>query len=325
MKHAVLRARAYPSIQWVDYKKISIMHSEKLDMNLLRLFEAVYRLGSVSLAAEALGLSQPAASQGLTRLRLALGDALFVRANGRMRPTLRAERLAGVVQPAVAAIHEVLRDEDTFDPSRSRMTVRMHMNDIGEARLLPELMAALHRQAPGVRVHTAPLPHGEIADALETGAIHFALGFLPSVSGTERVELLRDRYAVVVRAGHPIAGATQGRTTLQDLRRLEYVAVRSHSETLRILQQLGLDGRLVLTSAHFLALPAIIARTDFAVVMPYAIASRFIDPKRYAVLPAELPRSTFTVSIHWSRRFESDPAHRWMRDLFVGLFKDKGS
>ena len=118
-------------------------------------------------------------------------------------------------------------------------------------------MEALHRQAPGIRVHTTPLPHGEITDALETGAIHFALGFLPSVSGTERVELLRDRYAVVVRAGHPMAKgskAADARMTIQDLRRLEYVAVRSHSETFRILQQLGLDGRLVLNSAHFLAL-----------------------------------------------------------------------
>src|SRR6185503_4981031 len=102
------------------------MNTEQLDMNLLRLFEAVYRLGSVSRAAEALELSQPAASQGLTRLRLALGDALFVRTGGRMRPTLRAERLASVVQPAVAAIDEELQDRTSFDPSRSTMTLRMH-------------------------------------------------------------------------------------------------------------------------------------------------------------------------------------------------------
>ena len=75
------------------------MNSERLDLNLLRLFEAVYRLGSVSRAADSIGLSQPAASQGLTRLRLSLGDALFVRTSGRMRPTLRAERLAGTIQP----------------------------------------------------------------------------------------------------------------------------------------------------------------------------------------------------------------------------------
>lgn len=291
-----------------------------MDMNLLRLFDAVYRLGSVSLAAEALGLSQPAASQGLTRLRLALGDALFVRASGRMRPTLRAERLASVVQPSMAAIQGVLKEEDTFDPARSQMTLRLHLNDIGEARLLPELMEALHREAPGVRVHSAPLPHGEIADALETGAIHFALGFLPSVSGTERIELLSDRYAVLVRAGHPLLAAKQKRTKVQDLRRLEFVAVRSHSETFRILQELGLDSRLVLTSEHFLALPAIIERTDLAVVMPRAIALRFINTERYALLSNTLPRSTFPVSLHWSHRFNLDPAHQWMRRLIVELF-----
>lgn len=295
------------------------MNNEQIDMNLLRLFEAVYRLGSVSRAADAVGLSQPAASQGLTRLRLALGDALFVRTGGSMRPTLRAERLAGVVQPAIAAIQGVLREEDAFNPSHSTMTLRLHMSDIGEARLLPELIAALHREAPGMRVQTAPLPHAQITDALETGAIHFALGFLPSVSGTRRLELLSDRYAVLVRAGHPLL-TKKKLATVQDLRRLQFVAVRSHSETLRILQELGLDSRLVLTSEHFLALPAIIERTDLAVVMPRAIALRFVNPERYALLPNALPRSTFTVSLHWSHRFEVDPAHQWMRGLFVRLF-----
>jgi len=299
------------------------MNIDQLDMNLLRLFEAVYRLGSVSRAADAMGLSQPAASQGLTRLRLALGDALFVRTGGSMRPTLRAERLASVIQPAIASIQDVLREDDAFNPSRSTMTLRLHMSDIGEARLLPELVAALHREAPGIRVQTAPLPHAQIADALETGAIHFALGFLPSVSGTERMELLSDRYAVLVRAGHPMLAAKHKAGKVQDLRRLEFVAVRSHSETFRILQELGLDSRLVLTSEHFLALPAIIERTDLAVVMPRAIAMRFTNTERYALLSNTLPRSTFTVSLHWSHRFNLDPAHQWMRRLFVELFKNE--
>lgn len=299
------------------------MNIEQLDMNLLRLFEAVYRLGSVSRAADAVGLSQPAASQGLTRLRLALGDALFVRAGGSMRPTLRAERLAGAIQPAMAAIQGVLREGDAFDPSQSTMTLRLHMSDIGEARLLPELIAALHREAPGIRLQTAPLPHPQIADALETGAIHFALGFLPSVNGTRRIELLSDRYTVLVRAGHPLLSKQKKQASVQDLHRLQFVAVRSHAETLRILQELGLDRRLVLTCEHFLALPAIIERTDLAVVMPRAIAQGFVNTERYALLSNELPRSSFTVSLHWSHRFEVDPAHQWMRRLFVELFNER--
>lgn len=299
------------------------MSAQLLDMNLLRLFDAIYRLGSVSRAAEALDLSQPAASQGLTRLRLALGDALFVRTGNGMRPTLRAERLASVVQPAMTSILHVLKEDDSFDPKSSKMGLRLHLSDIGEARLLPELMAALHREAPGVQVHTSPLPHNDIADALEAGTIHFAFGFLPSVTGTERVELLRDRYAVVVRADHPLISAGSGLTTMNDLHRLEYVAVRSHAETLRILQQLQLDARLALTSEHFLTLPAIIVRTDLAVVMPRAIARRFMNAERYYVLPIELPRGAFTVSLHWSRRFDADPALRWLRNCFIQLFRDQ--
>lgn len=311
-------------MQWSYYGSIRCVDkSPALDMNLLRLFDAVYRLGSVSLAAEALGLSQPAASQGLNRLRRSLGDVLFVRSGGRMRPTWRAERMAVVVQPAIASLEGALREKDTFDPVRSRMTLRLHMSDIGEARLLPRLLAALHKEAPGMRVHSAPLPSDEIADALESGTIDFALGFLPQVAQTGKIELLHDRYAVIARAGHPSLAGRAVPLALRELRQLDYVAVRSHAETLRILQHLGLGDRVMVTTAHFLSLPAIIRMTDLVVVMPQDIVAEFADAGHFVRLAVVLPRSAFTVSLHWSRRFEADPAHQWIRALFVRLFKGR--
>ncbi len=109
---------------------------------------------SVSRAAESLGLTQPAASHGLGRLRLLLADALFTRAPGGVAPTPRADRLAVAVQAALSALEEALHEPDHFEPLVSRKTFRIHMSDIGEGRFLPALMARLRELAPGVRVET---------------------------------------------------------------------------------------------------------------------------------------------------------------------------
>jgi DNA-binding transcriptional LysR family regulator len=286
-----------------------------LDLNLLRLFDAVYRTRSVSRAALALGLSQPAASQGLTRMRLQLRDALFVRAGGGVRPTPRAERLAAAVQQALRTLEDALNEREAFDPARAPMTLRLHLSDIGEARFLPELLATLHQRAPHARVQSMPMPHEQIASALDGALLDFAIGYLPSVQGTKKTELLRDRYAVLVREGHPLLRGPR----LAELKKLEVVAVRSHAETLRIVQLLGLTQRLV--SAHFLALPAIVRHTDLGVVMPRAIAQGFAAAGGFAIVDAGLPKSGFTVSLHWSERMENDPAHRWMRALLLELFR----
>jgi DNA-binding transcriptional LysR family regulator len=301
------------------------MHIQELDLNLLRLFDAVYRTRNVSRAGELLDLSQPAASQGLARLRLALKDALFMRAAGGVRPTPRADRLALAVQSAIATLEQALAEGDRFDPRRSTMTLRLHLSDIGEARFLPALLAALHRQAPGVRVSSQPVPHGEIALALDSGTLDLAIGFLPSVGGTRTLPLLADRYVVLVRSGHP-AFSRPGRRSagVAQLRRLEYVAVRSHSETLRILQLLQLEDRVRLTASHFLALPAVVRETDLGVVIPLEIAQGFAAAGGYRIVEPGLPPRDFTVSLHWSPRFEHDPALRWMRGLIAGLFRSVG-
>ncbi|MDO8252178.1 MAG: LysR family transcriptional regulator, partial [Rhodoferax sp.] len=143
------------------------MHINEIDLNLLRVFDAIYSTRNVSRAADRLAITQPAASQGLTRLRLLLGDALFVRAPGGVAPTPRSDRLAVAVQQALATLEQALSEARHFEPAQSTKTFRLHLSDIGEARFLPALMADLHAHAPGIRLESSPLPHAEMAAALD--------------------------------------------------------------------------------------------------------------------------------------------------------------
>ena len=299
------------------------MHIQELDLNLLRVFDAVYSAGKVGRAAERLGLTQPSVSQALTRLRLLLQDPLFVRTGAGVQPTPRAHRLAPSVHAALALLEQALGEAARFDPQASDKTFRLHMSDMGEGRFLPELMVALRERAPNLRVETLPLSRGAIGDALDGGQIDFAFGFLPQVKDTQRVQLLHDRYIVMVRAGHPFARAARrlrGPALLAALRDLEFVAGRTHTDTLRILQLLRLEDRVRLTAEHFMALPAIVGATDLAVVMPRNIARGFTESGAYALIEPPFELRDFTVSLHWSRRFEADPANVWMRQLMVELF-----
>ena len=301
------------------------MHVRDIDLNLLRLFAEVYRAGSVSRAAERLGLTQPAVSHGLTRLRLLVKDPLFMRASGGVRPTPRAVALADAVQDALDTLEGALGRTSVFDPATSRHLFRIHMSDIGEGRFLPELMAWLHAQAPGVRVATQPIPHAVLAESLDAGAIDFAFGFLPQVRDTRRAELLRDRYVVLLRSGHPMRQRLQrvrGAAQLRALHQLDFVAVRTHVDTLRILQRTGLQERLRLTTEHFMVLPSIVQATDLCGVMPRNIAQGFVQAGGCAVVEPPFEGADFTVSLHWSHRFEANPAHRWFREEVVRLFRE---
>jgi DNA-binding transcriptional LysR family regulator len=306
------------------------MHIKDIDLNLLRLFDAVYRTRNVSRAAELLDLTQPAVSQGLTRLRLLVKDPLFIRAAGGVAPSPKADRLADAVRSALGTIEQAFNESVQFEPLNARKTFRIHMSDIGESRFLPALMAALREQAPDVRVETSALAANAVAEALDSGRIDFAFGFLPTVKDTQRVQLLKDRYVVLLRAGHPFvvrfnrqkrrAPAQAGMTLLADLKQLEFVAVRTHSDTLRILQLLQLEDRLRLTTEHFMVLPAIVRATDLGVVMPLNIARGFAEGGGYTIIEPPFPLRDFTVSLHWSKRFESDPGNQWLRALITELF-----
>ena len=304
------------------------MDIKSLDLNLLRLFDAVWRTRNVSRAASELGLSQPAASQGLARLRRYLGDALFVRTGVGVAPTRRAELLAVAVQAALGTLEQALSSTE-FEPSSSGRVFRLHLSDIGEARFLPRLVGMLEAEAPMARIETRPFPHEEIVPALDNGRLDVAIGYLPAIiPETLSTPLIHDHYVILLRKGHPILRLWKQRQPGSDvelLSRLRYASVRSHADTLRILNLLGLENCVRLTVANFLSLPATVKSTDMAVLMPCEIASGFMSSSDYAVIEPELPKRHFAVAMHWSRRFDRDPALIWLRSGIVKMLQTEAS
>jgi DNA-binding transcriptional LysR family regulator len=305
------------------------MNIKDLDLNLLRLFDAVWRNRSVSLAAQQLGLSQPAASQGLARLRAVLGDALFERSGAGVRPTPRADRLAQAVQLALATLEDALNVSQVFEPLRSKRVLRVHLSDIGEARFLPELVLALQRLAPSMQLEALPMPHAKIGNALDNGQLDLAIGFLPEVVDTLSQPLISDRYVVMMRQGHPVAerwkaleksGQASSQAAHDVLAELEFAAVRTHSDTLRILELMHWHHRLRLTVSHFLSLPGIVRSSDLAVLMPCNFAQGFAVEGTLDILEPDLPLRDFTVAMHWSARFDKDPCLQWLRATVLQLF-----
>lgn len=305
-----------------------------LDLNLLRVFAAVHRCRSVSRAAEQLGMSQPAASSAIARLRRELRDPLFARAHHGVRPTPVADQLARAVSQAFGLLADALGDSLRFDPARSRRRFRLHLSDIGEARFLPALMAELGQRAPGVTLDCRVAEAERIPGLLDSGELDFAFGYLsavqasgatPATRSTRAWPLVEDHYTLLLRQGHPqlaaLSAAQGDEAALQAaLSGLGYAVVRSHSETLAILHSLDLADRVRLSASHFLALPAIVRRSDLGVVMPAELANEWVRGGDFTRidLPGHWP--SFVVSLHASRLRQPDAAQAWLAEVVRGLF-----
>jgi DNA-binding transcriptional LysR family regulator len=293
-----------------------------LDLNLLRAFDAVLRDGSVTAAAGRLGLSQPALSNALARLRRLLGDPLFMRTPGGMRPTPFAQQLAAPVRQALDLIHATLLAQPGFDPRTSQRSFRLQLSDVGEIVFLPPLLERLQRDAPGVRIETQHLPQDEVSDALASGEIDLAVGFLPELfQGVVQKRLFRDRYVCLVRADHPRIGS---RLTLAQFLAATHVLVSSRGSAHEIVEQTlrnrGLVRRIALRVPHFTVVPMILARTDHMVIVPEGLVRSIARFGRFKSLKPPVDIPALDVKVHWHERFDRDPGMAWLRGVIVDLY-----
>jgi DNA-binding transcriptional LysR family regulator len=295
---------------------------DHVDLNLLRVFQAIVEERTLTKAGERLALSQPAVSYSLGRLRTLFDDPLFIRTRTGMQPTPVALELAGIVGRALDTVREALRYAERFDAATSTRTFRLSLSDAGEMAYLPAICAALHDAAPRVKLFVEPLPVEEIEEALRSSRLDFAIGNLPSLlPRTCHALLFEEAYVCMTRKrkGLP-AGSTIG---LDQFLAASHVQVRSlehsHHALDDALRAQGVGRNIALALPHFVAVPGVLAVTDLVATLPERLAHILNrgDAFRIYALPVPLPKAA--VTMHWHEHFHEDEGIAWMRGLMTDI------
>ncbi|TKC80242.1 LysR family transcriptional regulator [Trinickia terrae] len=297
------------------------------DLNLLRVFLTIWDLRSLTAAGDRLGLTQPAVSHALRRLRLMFEDPLFVRTPSGMVPTDAAQRLHPPLTQAFAIINLAVQQLSKFDPSTAQRVFRVSMSDMSEFYFLPPLAAMLDRTARGIRIEIANVPVESVSAAMRGGEIDLALGYVPGLdAGCVSRTLFVDEHVCVVRAGHPLK---KRKPTKEDLAGLRYVYASTNATGHRMVEQwlseLNLKRDIVLRLPHFVVAPEIVAHTDLAVIFPKSIAQRFNRNKAFRILPLPFALPPIEIQVHSHTQFSADPGIAWLRDAIYGMFHLPGA
>ena len=302
------------------------MNFRQLDLNLLRALAAIHRYGSVTNAAKALSLSQPATSNALARLRDFFQDELFVRVPSGLKPTRLCEQLAPAVLAQLLALETLVTGRDEFEPTHSDMHWHLSLSDLGEMLFLPELAGALRRQASNARLSNVSVAATDVVVALETREIDLAIGILQPRHRGIRTELLfREHYVAVAAPQWRPASGRSGRTlTMQQLAEASFVVASptatSHGSVEQMLISMKLEDRIVLRARHFGALPELALTSDLLSIVPEMYAHNLCQ--RYDFRVWNLPSApAYEVRLVWHSSTDKDPAHQWMRALVHKLFK----
>ena len=309
------------------------MNFRTLDLNLLRVFDAVMLERNVTRAASALSMTQPAVSNALRRLRESIGEDLFVPGATGVTPTPHAQALWPSVRQALAGLRDLF-DPQGFEPRSDERTFTLLMADATAAVLLPPLMVRLQRERSRVGLHVEPLTTRDPRAALERGTADIAIGFFPDAAralaasaehGEEVLDLLYDcEYVGVMRRQHPLARHDE--LNLDDYCAADHIRVnftgRPHGFVDQALTRLGRQRHVVLTINDFSTTARIVRRSNLLSVFPrsFVPASGEAGGLTVRSLPFELPR--IEVGQLWHRRHERDPAHRWLREFIASTAKE---
>lgn len=297
--------------------------NRQVDLNLLELFETVYRTRNLTAAGPLLGLTQPAVSRGLGRLREMYGDALFVRQQRGVTPTPFADALAAPVTSALQTLRSTFV-RPTFDPALQARTFRVAMSDVGERIFLPRLAQYLARHAPQVVIEAVSPSQEQLHDGLASGQIDLAVGFFGTLSKqVHHRRLFRERFVYVARQAHP---AVNGKLVREQLRGLPHVVggpegMQHAAAVEKVLSRPRVKARVALRVHSLLCVGPVVAASEVVGLVPSNLAAVVAShlPLQIVEPPVQFPG--FDVTMVWHDRFHRDPGSEWLRGVFVELFE----
>lgn len=294
-----------------------------IDLNLLAAFDALISERNVTRAAIQVGVSQPAMSAALARLRKLLGDPLFLRGANGLLPTPRARELAEPISQALRQLEATLVKRPDFVASEANLSVNLGLSDYPAFVLLPVLLEALAEQAPGIAINVHAFSDRDHAvDLLDAGVIDAAIG-VPPTNPEGRIltrPVLRDEFVTIIASKHPAARRGMDMKTYLSLpHALASPEGQRHGLVDQALAQQGLQRKLALTLPQMFALPAVVARTCMtATVMKRVALSSAASPKlAFFPPPVALPEIVFHLI--WHRRSDRHAAQQWLRSLIESI------
>ncbi|MBR9878099.1 MAG: LysR family transcriptional regulator [Gammaproteobacteria bacterium] len=293
-----------------------------IDTNLLVVFDLIHRKRNLNRVAERLGITQPAVSHALKRLRTLLDDELFERTSSGLAPTPYANRLHPLVEDALSQLERGLNLARDFHPAASDRRFTVSMTDIGEIVFLPRLLEALEKAAPGVSLET--VRGHNLKRRMEDGEIDLAVGLIPQLgAGFYQRRLFTQRYVCLMRQGHPLA---KGELTREAFLRARHVLIDAqgtgHESIANVLAEAGVPSPVCLRMPHFVTVPFVIASTDLVVTVTDKLAEATAERFGLVTRAHPLDFPPLPINLFWHRRFHQDPANQWLRSLVHELFAE---
>jgi DNA-binding transcriptional LysR family regulator len=304
--------------------EMHIMHDalRRVDLNLLVVFDALYRHRSVSKAAEELSLSPSAFSHALTRLRDSLSDSLFVRVGNTMQPTMRAENIAHTVGDVLTKLSGCLPVATPFDPAQSRHSFIFAATDYTAFVLMPLFIARLLQQAPGLHIKVVPANGNNSHEDLVAGRIDFALGFADEFASpsdaVESIECLTEDYVVAARNNHP---SLHDSLSLRQYLDARHIVVRPWGESEGVIDKaLGRQGYrrdIAVELTSLMAAPFVVGSSDLLITLPHhaALTLRKAADVKLFTAPFATPRNVLKVLL--KAKYPRTGAHAWLKEQIV--------